>query len=311
MKVLLTGGNGMLGRAVLGCAAKRPELHFVAPGRSVLDLTNRSAVRTYFSNHQPEAVVHLAARVGGIQANVAEPADFYLENTLINLNVIAEAHNHGVQHLINIGSSCMYPKDYGRALREIDILAAPLEPTNEGYALSKIGAARHCEYLSAQYKRHYRTLVPCNLYGRHDEFRPQRSHLIAAVVQKISDAVYHGQRSVVIWGDGTARREFLYVDDLASYIISWIGREHRLPGLLNVGAGTDLTVSEYHEIAAEIIGYNGEFEYDLNQPVGMKRKLLDTTLAQEYGWQALTPIREGIEAVVQFYQEKMLNKEQQ
>ena len=301
MKVLVTGGNGMLGRAVRRLAEGRADLEIFAPGRADVDLSDRAAVDACMASGGFDAVVHLAARVGGIQANIASPADFYLENTIINTNVIDSAHRHGIQTLINIGSSCMYPKDHGESLSEGDILAAPLEPTNEGYAISKIAAAKHCSYLSQQYGRDYRTLIPCNLYGPGDDFAPERSHLLAAVIKKISDAVEAGANEVEIWGDGTARREFLFVDDLAGYVLDCLDRVADLPDMLNVGAGTDETVNDYHRIAAEIIGYTGGFTHDLSRPVGMKRKLLDISLARQHKWRPSTPLGDGLAQTYAFY----------
>ena len=303
MKVFVTGGAGMLGQAVIAAAANRPDIDILAPTRADLDLTDRGAVDAWFRNERVDAVVHLAARVGGIQANIAAPADFYLDNTLINANVIDGAHRHDVQRLINIGSSCMYPRGYETPLKESDLLAAPLEPTNEGYALSKIGAARHCSYLAAQYGRAYRTLIPCNLYGPHDTFAPERSHLVAAVIHKLAEALRANADTVTIWGDGEARREFLYVEDLAGYILAMIGIEESLPDMMNVGAGDDWTVNEYHQLAAQVIGYEGGFVHDTNRPVGMRRKLLDSALANTHGWHPETSLLQGLALTYRYYQE--------
>jgi GDP-L-fucose synthase len=306
LKVFLTGAGGMLGRSIVRVAAThRPDLHLITPSRDDLDLTDQQETARFFRETSIDAVIHAAARVGGIQANIRSPADFYIQNTLINTNVIDSAYRYGVEHLINIGSSCMYPKDFGEVLKASDLLAGPLEPTNEAYALSKITAAKYCEYLSNQYGKAFRTLLPSNLYGPHDDFSPERSHLVAAVIAKVVDAKTNGRETVTIWGDGSARREFLYVDDLARFIVDKIGEEAALPLYLNVGAGVDHTVNEYHHLAADIIGYDGGFVHDLKRPVGMKRKLLDSSLAQKHGWQATTTLRDGIAKTYAFYQEKL------
>ena len=305
MKVLLTGATGMLGRAVLKASGKRPDIEFLAPRRNELDLLDRARLDSFLDAHQPEAIVHMAARVGGIQANVAAPADFYVDNVIMNTNVIDGAHRSGVERLINIGSSCMYPKDYASALKESDLLAGPLEPTNEGYALSKITATRHCAYLSEQHHRLYRTLIPCNLYGPHDDFAPERSHLVAAVIKKVDDAVRTGASEVEIWGDGTARREFLFVDDLADFIVDRIGQEEKLPPMMNVGAGVDHTVNEYHQLTSDLLGFSGNFTHDLDRPVGMKRKLLDITLASRHGWTPKTSLEKGLTQTYRSYQQSI------
>jgi GDP-L-fucose synthase len=233
---------------------------------------------------------------------------FLAENLRINANVICSALDAGVRRLIYIGSSCMYPRDYRNPLKEEYILAAPLEPTNEGYALAKIAGAKLCEYCNAQYGTAYKTLIPCNLYGPGDDFSAGSSHLIAAIIDKMHGAKTNGENEVVIWGDGSARREFLYVEDLADYICRCLEFMDDLPDFLNVGYGRDFSVLEYYRTAAEVIGFDGDFAFDTSKPVGMTTKLLDSTRAREFGWNPSTTPQEGIEKTYGYYLSRILEK---
>lgn len=250
---------------------------------------------------KPEVVILTAAKVGGIQANINDPVGFLVENMRISSNVITAALGAGVQHLIYIGSSCMYPKDHEVRLKEEHLLAAPLEPTNEAYALAKISGAKLCEYCSRQYGVDYKTLIPCNLYGPGDRFDPASSHLIAAIIDKIYKAKAKGEDSITIWGDGSARREFLYAEDLADFICDSLGFLDKLPNYLNVGYGKDHTVLEYYSFAAEVLGYDGKFAFDTSKPVGMSAKLLDSGHAYQYGWNPKTAPEDGIRKTYDYY----------
>jgi GDP-L-fucose synthase len=241
-----------------------------------------------------DAVICAAAQVGGIQANVAAPWDFLQTNLRIDASTFQAATAVGVQRLMYVGSSCMYPRDQETPLRETDLLAAPLEPTNEGYAIAKIAGTRACAYRSQQFGETWRAIVPCNLYGPGDHYSPGRSHLLAAIVHKIATAVRTGETEVEIWGDGEARREFLYVDDLARFMLAALNRLKELPHHLNVGYGTDHTVNEYYRMVADVFGWQGRFEHDLSRPVGMRRKLMDSTLARSLGWAPQTDFVRGI-----------------
>lgn len=301
--ILLTGGNGMLGRAIQSAAARKGHrIH--APGSGEFDLRDRHATDALFASQRFDAVIHAAARVGGIQANIANPYGFLVDNLLINTNVIDAAHAAGVENLMFVGSSCMYPKDYKNPLREEYVLGAPLEPTNEGYAISKIAGAKACEYLSRERGVNYRTVIPSNLYGPHDTFDTGRSHLVAAAIAKTASAMERNEPLIEIWGDGTARREFLFVDDLAEFIVDHIEELGDLPQTLNVGAIEDHTVSEYYHVIAKVLGYQGGFSFDTTKPAGMQRKLMDSTRAVALGWKPKTPLIEGIEATARHYLER-------
>lgn len=286
MRVLLTGGSGMLGQSLRRLAPEvAPGLDLLAPTRAELPLTDRAAVARWFLENPVDAVIHAAARVGGIQANIADPVGFLSENLVMNEAVIMGAHAAGVGRLVFLGSSCMYPRDHRQPLVEEDVLAAPLEPTNEGYALSKITGARLCDYISRQVPgRAYRTLIPCNLFGTGDHFGSAASHLIAAVITKLVDARDAGVEIVDIWGSGKARREFLDVDHLSRFILTRLPELDALPGLLNIGAGRDHSVDDYYRMVADLLGWQGRFSHDATKPEGMMAKLMSSAKAEAIGY---------------------------
>ncbi|MGH1590642.1 GDP-L-fucose synthase family protein [Methylobacterium phyllosphaerae] len=302
-RILLTGGGGMVGKCLLR-TAKQKNLHGIyAPTRGQVDLESRAAVRHIVESSRPEVVIHAAAHVGGIHANMSDPYGFLYRNITINFNVIEEARAAGVKRLIFFGSSCMYPRDHAGLLSESDILAAPLEPTNEGYAISKIAGAKACQYIANDPEYIYRTIVPPNLYGPDDNFDPSRSHLIAAIISKLHAAAKNGEKEVEIWGDGTARREFLYADDLAHFILDSLDCLGRFPPILNVGAMEDHSVDDYYRATASIMGYNGDFRYNLDRPVGMKQKLMDSSTARALNWNPKTDLESGLRKTIQSYLE--------
>ncbi len=299
--IFVTGGTGMVGHNLCDLAETRG-LDVVAPGHRELDLLDGAAVAAYLAKIKPSVVVHAAGRVGGIEANMREPVRFLTENWDMGKNVVLGARQAGVPRLINLGSSCMYPKDSPRLLREDDILSGTLEPTNEAYAIAKSAVQRLCDYIGRETPEfRYKSLIPCNLYGRYDTFDPRRSHLAAAVIHKLHRAKAAGSDTVDIWGDGSARREFLYAGDLADAILAAIERFDSLPLVMNVGAGVDHTVNEYYEVAAEVVGYMGRFVHDLSKPVGMMRKLMDVSRATEWGWTAGTSLKQGLAQTYEFY----------
>jgi GDP-L-fucose synthase len=274
----------------------------LAPSSKELDLRNFQEVDDWMVAHQPDVVVHAAGKVGGIQANLREPVGFLVDNLDMGRNVVLAAHKAGVRRMLNLGSSCMYPRDAINPLMEEMVLKGELEPTNEGYALAKIAVAKLCEYISREASDfQYKTLVPCNIYGRHDKFDPKHSHMVPAIIHKLHQAKLSETTSVDIWGDGLARREFMYAGDLADCMWRAIEQFESLPGLMNVGLGHDLTVNEYYEVAAAVIGYTGSFEHDLSKPVGMKQKLVSVQRSADWGWRAGTSLRDGLQKTYQFY----------
>ncbi|KJL41236.1 GDP-L-fucose synthase family protein [Microbacterium trichothecenolyticum] len=302
MRVLLTGGNGMLARAIgqaWEASGRNDEL--VPVTRADADLRDQTAVRELIADRQPDLVIHAAAKVGGIAANVADPAGFLMDNLRIDTNLLSASLDAGVTRFLYFGSSCMYPKDYRQPLVETDVLAAPLEPTNEGYALSKIASARFCEYVAQQFGHDYRVIIPSNLYGPNDDFSLDRGHLVAATIAKAHRAKEERAAAIDVWGDGTARREFTYVGDLADWIVGHLDSMHEWPTLMNVGQGDDHSVLDYYEAALAVVGYECDLVTDPTKPAGMRQKLMDSSLAADFGWAASTTLREGMRRSYEAY----------
>ncbi|MCG2724818.1 MAG: GDP-L-fucose synthase [Elusimicrobia bacterium] len=302
MKIFITGASGMVGKNFL----EHPfisKLDVFAPKRDELDLFNYQAVKEYIKKISPDIIIHAAGRVGGIQANIKAPVSFLLENLDMGRNIVYAARECGVKKLINLGSSCMYPKNAPNPLKEEMILKGQPEPTNEGYALAKIVVAKLCSYISRENSEYrYKTLIPCNLYGRWDKFSPKNSHMIPAVIRKIYLAKAKDEKKVEIWGDGNARREFMYAGDLADCLMKAISDFDMLSDIMNVGLGYDLSINEYYKTIAEVTGYKGGFAHDLTKPVGMARKLVDTSKQNEWGWKPQTELREGAKKTYDFFQ---------
>ena len=298
MKILVTGASGMVGRNLLA-DRRASDHHILTPSRAELDLIDPRACGAWLNRERPDLVIHLAGRVGGIQANIDAPAAFLADNLAMGLNVLTAARRAGVVRLINLGSSCMYPRDRDGALSESDLLTGPLEPTNEGYALAKIAAWKLTLAMTAEDPGLvWRTLIPPNLYGPHDHFEPVRSHLVAAAVVKIETASRERRMKVEIWGDGHARREFMFAGDLTDFIWRFHDRLEDLPKTLNVGVGDDATVSDYYAAAARALGWTGEFHHDVTRPVGTTRKLLDVSGQALLNWRPATSLDEGLAATV-------------
>ena len=301
--LLLTGGHGMVGRNIQDHTAASGWT-ILAPRSSEVDLTDAGQTAAYLASHRPDVVVHAAGRVGGIQANMAHPVAFLEENIAIGRNVIMGARAAGVTQLINLASTCMYPAQAENPLREESILTGPLEPTNEGYAIAKIMAMKLCDYIRAEdADAQYKTLIPCNLYGPYDKFDPKHSHLLPAIIHKIHEAQKSDAKTVEIWGDGTARREFMYAGDLADAVWKAVADPAALPGAMNVGLGHDHSINDYYATVADVIGWQGEFTHDLSRPVGMKQKLCSTERQTAWGWQAPTSLRDGIAKTYRHYLE--------
>ena len=307
-RILLTGGGGMVGRNLLEHSGIS-DFEILAPSSKDVDLRDYNALQFYLQKHMPDMVIHAAGKVGGIHANMREPVSFLMDNIDLGRNIVWASHQCGIKKLINLGSSCMYPRNHLKPLKEEMVLQGELEPTNEGYALAKIVVARLCEYIMREDSAYqYKTLIPCNIYGRFDKFDPEHSHLLPAIIHKIYQAKQSGLDSVEIWGDGTARREFMYAGDLADAIVKAINNFDSLPVYMNIGLGLDYTINEYYEAAAKVIGYMGGFVYDVSKPVGMARKLLDVQKQSARGWQAETSLQTGIKLTYEFYLRDFCNE---
>lgn len=301
MKIMLTGATGMVGQNILD-DPRFQNFELFAPKRSELDLFNYDDVFKYISKVKPDFIIHCAGRVGGIQANVANPVGFLVENLDINRNVILAAYKAQVKKLINFGSSCMYPRNAENPLTEDLILTGELEPTNEGYALAKITAQRLCAYIKKENPEfNYKTLIPCNLYGPHDKYDIKSSHLVPAIIRKLHEAKLSKINEVEIWGDGLARREFMFVGDVVDCVYTALTKFDSLPELMNVGTGIDYSVNAYYEAAAEVIGYAGKFSHDLLKPVGMKQKLTSVDRAHFWGWKSQTTLLEGLTKTYHYF----------
>lgn len=305
MKILLTGANGMVGKNILESPLSS-QFDFIFPSSSELNLLDKDEVTRFLSKHSPDMVIHAAGIVGGIQANIANPVRFLVDNMQMGLNILTEARDAGVQRFMNMSSSCMYPRNAPNPLSENLILKGELEPTNEGYALAKIASTRLCEYINREDEEFlYKTVIPCNLYGRYDKFDPNHSHMIPAVIRKIAEAKEQGKEVIDIWGDGLARREFMYAGDLADFVFYAISKFEEMPQNINVGLGHDYTINEYYQAIADVIGFEGKFEHDLSKPVGMRQKLIDDSKLQEFGWHYKTELSDGIRKTYQFYLESV------
>ena len=300
-RILLTGSSGMVGLNLID-HPRFADFDWLLPKHRDLDLSIFENVYRYVSEHQPDLVLHAAGKVGGIQANLKEPVSFLVENFDIGRNIVLACRQAGVKRIINLGSSCMYPKDRQKPLSEDQLLSGTLEPTNEAYALAKIATAKLCEYISRENACfQYKTLIPCNLYGKYDKFDPKCSHLIPAIIHKIHLAKKNKDMNIEIWGDGNARREFMYAGDFADALINSIMRFDELPPIMNIGLGYDFSINEYYLTTAEIMGYSGSFFHNLDRPVGMARKLVCTKKQSEWGWQAKSDLKAGISQTYQFY----------
>jgi len=292
---------------MLGSSLKKfvnlEEYEILAPDRATLDLSDRKEVFKYLSENQPEVIIHAAALVGGISANIANQFDFLSKNIRMDANLLGAARDYKIPKLIYIGSSCMYPKNLTRAMREEEILTGPLEPTNEGYALAKLVGWKSVQFVASSESLTWRTVILSNMYGPKDHFEPSRSHLLAAIIEKVSVAKADNLKTVDMWGDGSNRREFTYVDDVAKFLIESLPRLVEFPDTLNIGAGVDHSVREYYEMVVDVLNYHGEVRADLTKPTGMKRKLMNVAKAKKLGWRTQTSIEDGIRQTVNWYKE--------
>jgi GDP-L-fucose synthase len=309
--VFVAGHRGMVGSAIVRRLEALGYEHIVTRTREELDLLDLAAVQRLFAGHDIDQVYLAAARVGGIHANNEYPAEFIYENLVIEANVIHAAHVAGVQKLLFLGSSCIYPKHAEQPMAESALLTGTLEATNEPYAIAKIAGIKLCESYNRQYRRDYRSVMPTNLYGPGDNFHPENSHVIPALMRRIHEAREQGADQVVIWGSGQPMREFLHVDDMAAASVfvmeleeaAW--REHTQPMLshINVGTGVDCTIRELAETLCRVVGYGGELVFDTSKPDGTPRKLLDVSRLRTMGWSAQTSLQEGLEQTYRWFLE--------
>ncbi len=294
MKLFLAGSSGMVGGALVRRFACEPEVTLLLRPRRELDLTCQADVAAFFAAERPDAVILAAAKVGGIHANHTYPAEFLHENLAIAANTIHAAWQAGTRRLLFLGSSCIYPKHAPQPLAEDGLLTSALEPTNEAYAIAKIAGLKLCQYYRQQYGVSYHSAMPTNLYGPGDNYHPQNSHVLPALIRRFHEAKAAGRPEVGAWGTGAPRREFLHVDDLAEACAFLLLRENP-PDWINVGTGTDVTIRELTELVAGVVGYSGRITWDASKPDGTPRKLLDVSRLSRLGWRAQIGLREGIE----------------
>jgi len=299
-KIYVAGHRGLVGSAIVRRLEAEGYTNLVTRTSAELDLRDQAAVRAFFAAERPELVFLAAAKVGGILANSSFPAQFIYDNTMIAMNVINAAHEHGVRKLLNLGSSCIYPRLAEQPLRESALLTGPLEETNRAYAVAKIAAIELCDSYRTQYGDDFVSAMPTNLYGPGDNFDLKGSHVLPALLRKVVEAKEQAADSVEIWGSGTPLREFLYVDDLAEACM-FIVRNVSMPGPINVGTGTDVSIRELADLVADVVGYEGAFRYDATKPDGTPRKLMDVSLLAGQGWTASTGLREGIQRTLDWY----------
>jgi len=265
------------------------------PTRMEANLLSKSDLVREIRDFRPDCIVHAAGLVGGIQANIQNNFGFMLENLQIGANVLSASLECEVSKLINFSSSCVYPPKSPQPFRECQILTGPLESTNEGYAMAKLSVQKLVEFGARQYGVDFKTLIPSNLYGPRDNFKPESSHLLAAILYKIRSAKLNNLETVEVWGDGSARREFTYVGDLSKWVATeGLDNIASLPTELNVGCGYDYSVAEYYKAASEVLGYSGSFKFDPSKPSGMQQKLMDSSTAKNFGWNPTTHLHEGI-----------------
>lgn len=310
MRVYVAGHRGMVGGAILR-RLHGQGVETITSSHAELDLTDQAAVRYFMLASRPDAVILAAARVGGIHANNTYPADFIYENLMIEANVIHQAFAAGVTRLLFLGSSCIYPRAVAQPMAENALLTGVLEPTNEPYAIAKIAGIKLCESYNRQYGTDYRSVMPTNLYGPGDNFHPTNSHVMPAMMRRFHEAVRDGRDEVVVWGTGTPRREFLYVDDMAEASLFAMDLDRAVyeantePMLshINVGTGTDVSIRELAELLADVTGFKGRLVFDTSKPDGTPRKLMDVSRLSAMGWRARTELRDGVEETYRWFLE--------
>ena len=300
--IFVAGHRGMVGSAIVRSLAGRGYTNIITRSRSDLDLTDQAQVRAFFAKERPQEVYVAAALVGGIHANNTYPAEFIYSNLMVEANVIHESWRTGVTKLLFLGSSCIYPRLAAQPMSEDVLLTGKLEPTNEPYAIAKIAGIKLCESYNRQYGCDYRSVMPTNLYGPGDNYHPQNSHVLPAMIRRFHEAKMSDAPSVVIWGTGTPKREFLYVDDLASACVHimdlprevYAAHTEVMSSHINIGSGEDQSIAELAQLVSDVVGYRGKIQYDTSKPDGTPRKLLDISRIRQLGWMPRVPLREGI-----------------
>ncbi len=311
-KIYIAGHRGLVGSAIVRQLEKRGFTNLLMRTHKELDLTNQAQVQDFFKQEQPDYVILAAAKVGGIHANNTYPADFIYQNMMIEANVINSAYENKVKRLLFLGSTCIYPKVVEQPMREDALLTDVLESTNEPYALAKIAGIKLCESYNRQHGTDFRSVMPTNLYGVNDNFHPENSHVIPALMRRFHEAKVNGDAEVIVWGTGKAMREFLYVDDMAQASLFVLGLDEKnykantqpMLSHINVGTGKDVTIREMAETMKEVVGYTGKLTFDTVKPDGAPRKLIDVTRLSNMGWSYSVNLKEGLTTTYKWYLEE-------
>ena len=315
-KIFVAGHQGMVGSAICRTVRQRPDVELVTRTRKVLDLCNQVAVHEFMKFEKPDEIILAAAKVGGIHSNNTYPAEFIYQNLQIQNNVIHAAHLNDVQKLLFLGSSCIYPREVQQPMQEGALLTGILEPTNEPYAIAKIAGIKMCESYNRQYGRNYRSVMPTNLYGPGDNYHPDNSHVVPALIRRFHEAKENNLNEVVVWGSGTPMREFLFVEDMAQASLFVHGldqatyEEITQPMLshINVGTGNDVTIKEFAETVQEVVGFKGKLVFDQSRPDGTSRKLMDVRLLSNLGWNAQVDLKVGLTSAYQDFKQNYWSK---
>lgn len=303
-KIYVAGHRGMVGSAIARKLANSGFENIIGKTSAELDLRNQSAVHLFFEQEKPEYVFLAAAKVGGILANSKYKADFIYDNLIIEANVIKSAHDHGVKKLMLLGSSCIYPKFAAQPIKEESLLTGTLEETNDAYAVAKIAGIKMCQSFQQQFNDNFISVMPSNLYGYGDNYHPNNSHVLPALIRRFHEAKINNQGEVVIWGTGRPQREFLFADDLAEACV-FLMKEYDSPEIINVGTGSDISIQELAMLVAEIVGYRGVIRNDLTKPDGTPKKLMDVSKIHALGWRHKTELEEGIRLSYQDFLQKV------
>jgi GDP-L-fucose synthase len=317
-KIYIAGHRGMVGGAILRRLQTRGDAHLITRTSSELDLTNQAAVKAFFEAERPDVVILAAAKVGGIHANNTYPGQFIYENLMIECNVIHQAYATGTKRLLQLGSSCIYPKEAHQPMREDALLTGTLEPTNEPYAVAKIAGIKLCESYNRQYGVDYRSVMPTNLYGPGDNFHPENSHVLPALMRRIHQATLDNAPEVVVWGSGKPMREFLHVDDMAEASLfvldlppeTYAAQTQAMLSHINVGSGTDVSIAKLAQTIADTAGYKGRLTFDATKPDGTMRKLMDVSRLERLGWKATINLERGIADTYAWYLDHLCNPAQ-